>query len=489
MPKNQDALIQDVVARLQTGNQETIRKIVEEVLESRVADGQRDLTFGQAAEPKLAGSKFARWNLSIGDVEFMYDLQRALHNSAPSHFRGPSEELENAFNALSEAQYFSPDKVRAIDKQALDNVFPRIPLSSFRGRDLDYALRGEFEKTSAYRRAMDTQEAGYGAELVGAQYVGEMWAAARRKSRVFALLPTFEMTAPLAYLPVEADLPEMLYVGESTSYPGTEFPTTKTGSRRVEVNARKFVMHQIWTGEMEEDSILPFVPMLRSQAVVGLSHYSDSLVLNGDVVTAATGNINSHDAAPSAYKHYLGFDGLRKVGLVDNTANQLDLGGPVTWAALNSATTRMIDYTYLQDWGHPVDASDIIQVVDPATGDQIALLDEVIKWRTAKGTPLINGQIADVSGRPVVSSIAMPRTDANGMVSATLANNVKGSILTFNKRGTVIGWRRRVTMEVERMPATDQMRIVYSLRLGMGRFSPNSSPSGIESADIVFNIT
>jgi len=44
-------------------------------------------------------------------------------------------------------------------------------------------------------------------------------------------------------------------------------------------------------------------------------------------------------------------------------------------------------------------------------------------------------------------------------------------------------------VETERLPATDQTRLVYSLRLGFGRFTPTGAASGIEAAAILRNIS
>jgi hypothetical protein len=51
------------------------------------------------------------------------------------------------------------------------------------------------------------------------------------------------------------------------------------------------------------------------------------------------------------------------------------------------------------------------------------------------------------------------------------------------------GWRRRVKVETERLIGSDQSRIVYSLRMGLGRFSPTGAASGIEFADVLYNIS
>jgi len=445
---------------------------------------------GAADKRKLSGSKFGRHDLNASDVEFLYDLMEASQRSGLNK-AGPSEELRNAFADISEAVYMPEEEIRRIDKQALDNLFPRIPLAQFRGKDRYWAQRGDFDKTKLYQnelRAMDTAEAGYGAQLVGAQYVGDLWTAARNDSRVFNLLDTFEMTAPTAYLPVEVDIPAMLYVSESTASDSSNYTTSKTGSRNVTVTAKKFVIHQMWSGEMEEDSIIPFVPFLRRQAQLSLAHYSDSAVINGDTTTTG---INAVDSVLTATDHTLAFDGIRHAGLVDNTANKASAANAaVDLTMFKGAYGRMLDATYLHDWGHPTDPGDLIHLVDPYVADNMLLTDEFLTIdKFGQNATILNGQVARVFGHPVISSIAIKKTDTTGSYDAdTSGNNLYGQIVSFNRRGLKVGWRRRVKVETERIPATDQNRIVYSLRMGLGRFSPTGATSGCEWADVVYYI-
>ncbi len=459
-----------------TFSPENVRTMVSDYL-SGLDDNDpivRKLRHGSDTNDQLTGTKFARFGLGPSDVEFLYDL---MNSRAALGLKGPSEELTKAFGAVSEAYYLTDEQVRAIDGRAIDDLFPRIN-------------KRQVKQWEAAMRAMDTAESGYGSQLVGAQYVGDLWEAARPESRVFNLINTFEMTAPTAYLPVEVDFPEMLLVSESTANNSSNYTTVKTGSNRVSVTASKFVIHQMWSGEMEEDSIIPFVPFLRRQLALSLSHYSDSLVLNGDTTNAGTGNINLDDADPADTKHYLAFDGIRHVGLVDNTANQKDMSGAIDLAALSAARGRMVDVTRFHDWGHPTNSEALVCVADPATADAIAALDPVLNARIYNGgRDLLSGQVAAILGYPVISSVAMSLTEADGKVSTTGGNNTKGQVVTFNRRGFVAGWRRRVKVETERIPATDQTRIVASLRLGFSRFTPTGAAAGIEAADVIFNIT
>lgn len=446
-------------------------------------DFARKLKFG-ATDRKLVGTKYARAGLTTADIEILYDMQNALAGQPKVEgggtYTGPSEELRNTFDAVSKGRYVDNAVAQAQDERQLEDAYRsrRIDRATF-----DAGLR-------AIRAAMDTAESGYGSQLVGAEYVGELWEAARRDSRVFNLLDSWEMNAPTAYLPVEVDIPEMMFVSENTANNSSDYSTVKTGSQRVGVTAKKFVLHQMWSGEMEEDSIIPFVPFLRRQLALSLAYYSDSLVLNGDTTNAGTGNINLDDADPADTKHYLAFDGIRHAGLVDNTANSKNLAGTITLDALAAARGRMMDETNKHDWGHPNDPSDLIYVCDPGTADAIAALDPVLNARIYNGgTNLLSGQVAAILGYPVISSPAVSKTEADGKVSTTGNNNTKGQVVTFNRRGFKAGWRRRVKLETERIPATDQSRIVASLRMGFTRFTPTGAASGLECADVIYNVT
>lgn len=458
------------------------------LLEEREVEFTRKFRFAGAGDAALAGGKFSRYGYSVADVEFLYDVMSATK-------QGPSEELRTTFGAVSEALYMPMEQVRAIDKQAIDGLFPRVPLAQFRSRaDRDFARRGMFDRTGLYRdavRAMDTAESGYGSQLVGAQYVADLWEGARKESRLFSLIDTFEMSAPTAYVPVEADLPEMLFVSENTASDASNYATSKSGSNRVTVAAKKFIIHQMWSGELEEDSIVPFVPYIRRQAQLSLQHYSDSVVLNGDTTNAGTGNINLDDADPADTKHYLAMDGIRHAALVGNTANTKNhSGAAITLSALLGLRELMLDATYLMDWGSPTIIEDLVYTGDPTTCKRIALLDEVITVdKYGPKATVLTGEVASVGGHPLINSVAMSKTEADGKVSTTGGNNTLGQVGCFNRRGLKIGWRRRVRTEVERIPATDQTRLVHSLRLGLGRFSPTGAASGIEWAAVLRNIS
>lgn len=448
-----EKLARQMVALGQVPNEQRVATLIEENLapvyaELKALRAYRAPVNGERTQRDVAleGTRYARFTdpntgrrWTADDVEFMHDLLEAAQQQQRGS--GPSEKLRN--------------------------------------------LHAEINT-----RAMDTAESGYGSELVGVQYVSELWNAARVSSMIFSRLATFELTGPSAYMPVAAAPPEMLYVSESISPDQANYPTSKTGSNRVLVTAKKFLIHQVWSGEMEEDAIIPYIPFLREQAAFSVGYYSDSAVLNGDTVSTATGNINSDDGAPTETKHYLAFNGVRKVGLVDNTDNAINMAGVPTYDKLTDMRTLMLDRTYYIDWGHPMDPDDLLYVAGPETADAIAKIDEVITVdKYGPQAVVLMGEVARIGRNPLLRSIAMPLTEDDGKVSVTAASNTKGQLVTFNRRGVVVGWRRRLKVEVERVARTDQSVIVYSLRMGMGRYSPTGAVAGQEFAAVMRNIT
>ncbi|MCR4330930.1 MAG: hypothetical protein NUV49_03575, partial [Patescibacteria group bacterium] len=195
-------------------------------------------------------------------------------------------------------------------------------------------------------------------------------------------------------------------------------------------------------------------------------------------------------ADPADTKHYLAFDGIRHAALVDNTANKLDAAGVILLADLSTLKSYLLDSTYLFDWGHPVDPNDVLFVADPTTAEQIAQFAEVTTVdKFGPAATVHTGQIGSILGNPLISSIAVPLTEADGKVSTTGGNNTKGQLVCFNRRAFTTGILRDTKIATEYIAATDQFRLVFSNRIGFGRYSPTGSASGIEAAAVAYNIT
>jgi len=425
-----------------------VREIVGPEGEARGAAGK--LLAAKAGDANTAGTKYGSFGLKSADIQFMHDLLTGTK-------AGPSEDLRNAYKAVSH-RYIPETKAEAV------------PLYT--------------------KSTLNEGAAGFGAQLIGVQYVQELWESARQESQIFGNLDSFVMTAPSANLPIEADMPEPYFLGENTSDNTYLAATGRPGSRFAAVTAKKMIWNLLTTGELVEDSLIPMVPYLRAQVARALAFYADSAILNGDTTTGATGNINSDDSAPAATKFYLAFDGIRKAALVDNTNNTLDFGGAPTIALLSELRNKMIDNTYIQDWSNPVNRQDLVYVMDPATYHAVSALQgfRAVNEYGPDAT-ILRGEIGSIFGHPVVRTMAVGLTEADGKISATPANNTKGQIVLFNRNGFKVGIKSDTQLSLVQKPDMDQLALVARIRFGLGRYAPSGSASSIECAAVGRNIT
>ena len=333
-------------------------------------------------------------------------------------------------------------------------------------------------------RAMDTAEAGFGLELVGQQYVGQLWEAARNDDGVVADIRQIPMVFETAYVPVDSDLPEMLFVGEATSPTATAYTTSKTKSDRKTLTAKKFTIQQIWSGELSEDSIIAFVPFLRAQLAKSVAAYLGSSFYNGDLTNAGTGNINLDDANPADTKHYLAYDGIRHTWLVDATGQGKDMAAALNpdeiWKARGKLTGGDDDVdaqVKTVNWG--TRPRDLRLVCDWDTFMALHRLGEVLTVdKYGPQATVVTGELGSFGGIPILAPAYASKTEADGKASDTETNNTKGQITVFNPAGCLSGVRRDVQLFFDRIQRTDQFLIELYLRIAFVRFD-NSYAAGI----------
>lgn len=371
-------------------------------------------------------------------------------------------------------------------------------------RAADPRAKGPNEKTRALvaasrsQRAMDTAESGFGAELVAdAMYVPKIWEAAMEDYGVVApLIESRPMSGPVEKHPVLGSVPDMILGAQTTAAiaSATEYGTQKVGSNEVSLTAQLLLAHFNYSGAMVEDSIVPFVGLLRQALSKTQAKTLDKLAVNGDTTNAGTGNINLDDADPADTLYYLAADGIRHAFLVDATGQGVDQGGAITYAALTKLPTLMLDRTYDHHWGRPDNPDDLVYLGTPELDNDVMNLDEVVAAAQGRGVLVpsapMRGELFRVAGRhPYISTSAMALTEADGKVSTTANNNTKGQVLAFNPKGYLWGVRRVAQVEIERRAGTDQWRIILTTRVALGRYTPTGAASGIKTTAGLYNIT
>jgi len=323
--------------------------------------------------------------------------------------------------------------------------------------------------------------ASYGDEWVGVAYSGQLWESIRHATFVLPKLPSMEVPAGAesVVIPLESTDPTWYKVAQAASLsanPGGVPTNTVTASNLGTANNTltlgKMGARVLWTGELEEDSVLPYVAQLRQQLAVSAGEYLEHVLIDGDTATGATTNINDIGGTPAGAEAFLILNGFRKSPLVTTTANSRD-GGALT-------VEDYLETVKLMGLGgkNAIDRRQVGFIIDPYTHWKSLELDEV-KTQDVYSAPTIeDGQLMNIWGYEVMQSVHMHKANADATYGLkansagkldldTASNNTTGVILAVRWDQWQFGWRRRMTIETTRVPAADSTEIVALMRFGM----------------------
>lgn len=337
-------------------------------------------------------------------------------------------------------------------------------------RNLKMWQRFEDSK-SALRKAMDTATANEGAEwvptLLSADYIEKF----RVQAKVAALFDDVAMPSNPFKLPYSGGLSASNFylVGESTSDSPTASPASTMATGDQTLTAKKLKSRLLFSDEIDEDSIVAVLPILRSELVIGGSEAIEDCVLNGDTT------------APHMDSDVTDSKDRRKIwnGLRDQcpSGTKVDLGTFAT-ATFLTILTKMGKYGV-----NPAE----LAMITGATGynkyRNVAELLTVDKYGPA--ATILNGELGKFFGSPViVSEYIRENLNATGVYDATTMT--KTVIVVINRRGVILGSRGGVKLKFEEEGAVDQNQLTMSFRKALAyRWTPSST---VTTIGLAYNI-
>ncbi len=322
--------------------------------------------------------------------------------------------------------------------------------------------------------------ASYGDEWVGVTYSTQLWDKVRLAAPIAAQIPTVEIPqgSESIIIPVIGTSPTFYKVAQASaqdSNPGRVTPTQTTSrlnTAKQTLSVSKLGAAINYSGELEEDSFIPWVSELRRDIVAEAAEVMEHVILDGDTAAGATTNINDIGGTPAGTEAFMLFDGFRKLALVTNTAN-----------ARSAGTLTLEDYLEtlkLMGLGgrNAADKSKVAFITDMHTHWKSLELAE-IKTRDVFIRPTIEeGMLTSIYGARVFASANMHRANQDatyglkantaGKVDLdTASNNTTGSILGVRFDQWRLGYKRRWMFEVQRDAISDSTVIVGTMRVGM----------------------
>ncbi|MCY4416031.1 MAG: phage major capsid protein [Chloroflexi bacterium] len=410
--------------------------------------------------------------------------------------------LQEELSRLSRAVGEITEKQRAGERQAMLARYgsvgdrPRVPFGKYHGMDaLDLACvrsvlasqqrepgdanpRLLADWQANLKAAMDSTTAGSGDELVATGEAAALWADINVDTHVASLFTRVDMPTNPFEIPLQ--------LGSVSWYPGAEnTATTETAltTARQTLTARELVAEVPWSLTLDEDAVIAMAAEVRSTLVRNAVEVIDDVLLNADTTTQ--NNINADGAtiaASTAGKAHwlLGFDGLLHLPLVDNTGQGNDHSAGPSADMFNEVRGRLGKYG--------VRPSELAYIADVGTYikslgvDEFRTLDKLGPQAT-----LLNGQLAQVDGIPVIVSEQMAKSDADGKVTDGGNSNTKGRLLVVNRTQWRLGFRRELMIETTRDIQKRQNIMVVSMRLAfMERTGTRSSAT---HTALQYNIT
>lgn len=333
--------------------------------------------------------------------------------------------------------------------------------------------------------------ASYGDEWVSVAYSNAIWEGIRQGTFVVDMLPQVEVPqgAESIVMPMEGADPTWYKVPQTTSTnattgtPDATVPSSRMGTLNNTLTVAKMGARVLWSGELGEDSIIPFAQQLRQQLQSSGAEMLEHAVIDGDTDATATTNINDIGGTPAVTDLFLLIDGFRKLALITNTANKRD-GGTLTSGDF-LATAKLLGAA-------GVNALDIAKVglISDVNIHWAALELADVKSRDVFTAATIEtGKLAGIYGyKHFVSPwmhymSAVRKANTAGKVDRTTpANNTTGSILAVRWDQWRLGWKRRMTIETTRVPRSDHTEIVALARVGL-------KYRDTEASAISYNIT
>lgn len=294
----------------------------------------------------------------------------------------------------------------------------------------------------------------------------QLWRRVRLPNQVAGQFQVVEMPSATYDLPIESTDPTVYFVPETTNdaqlslASGAAIPDSKVGAAKVQLVAKKLALRVGFSTEMMEDSIIPFIPQLRDQALITMNNAIENVLENGDTTNSGA-NINGTPGA--ATDKFLAFNGMRYLGLITNTAVSTNAAG----AAPTLQMIRQARFTLISSLNvYALLPQDLVMIVDPYTYGKMLNIDELLAWyNNGRGSTVNDGLLPNIDGMVVIPSAQLPLTNSSGVVDATAGNNIYGTAIIAAKNAWKVGYRRQVTSSLDYLPYYDAYQLTNTIRL------------------------
>jgi HK97 family phage major capsid protein len=374
--------------------------------------------------------------------------------NAPKGNRLTEFPIENANDLVTLHKSFSKDpnvvefQKRADDLFIVSKILGIDPRQSKLYKDL-------WEPVSELRKAMTTASSGAGAEWIPTGFSADLIAKVELALKVAALHPRVKMPTDPFKIPALTGF-STAKLGSETTAPTASSLTTAN----IVLDAKKLITYVPLSYELEEDSIIAVLPLIKDDIVKALARAQENAAINGDDSTShMDSDVSNAEDVRKAWKGY------RKLAI---SSAKIDCAGGVTRDKLRALRKALGKYG--------IDQNELAWVVGISVYNQMLSLPEVITVdKYGPNATVLSGELAKFDGIPViVSEYVREDLNATGVYDGTTTS--KTIAILVRQDAFVFGDRRDVLIETFRDIKAQSIDVVASQRVAFSNRLPATDP-------------
>lgn len=323
-----------------------------------------------------------------------------------------------------------------------------------------------------------------GDEWVPVLWSAEMWDLVRNEAKVMSRFRQVEVAGESLTIPTLEGKTTVYKVAQTDSESELAFASTPAVSSKITTGNTtltpvKNMAWVIWTGELDEDSIVPILSTLQMTMQKDIMETIDNILISGDTDTSSSNISDNGNGAIATTWHLLTTNGLRDYALGNSNAS--DRG------ALTADDFLTVMGLLGTNGAYALDPEKLFWVCDPGTYRTTLALGEALTRDKNSAATIESGRIMRMYGSDFFTSDQFALTDTSGYINNSGGSNTKGSFLLVRPDRWVIGFSRRIRIESPARGAAeivaDANHLVASYRFDF------KTHSGGEGAALGYNIT
>jgi HK97 family phage prohead protease len=308
----------------------------------------------------------------------------------------------------------------------------------------------------------------YGDEWIPVYYSRELIPLIRNQAKVLGLFRQLEVQGESLVIPIQTGSVTWYKTAQTDDTAESAYDNafitarvSKPSTSNITLTPKKLSAIAMWTGEMDEQSLVPMLPFLQSEMAISGAEVIDEILISGDTVTTSSNVSDYGDGSISTSWHLLLAKGLRAHALLDGSAANARSGSTLT--AEDFLLTKKLMGT---NGSYALDPSKLVWVIDPGIYWKMQSLGEALTLeKFGPGFTFQSGVLERIFGSPVIVSDKYGLTDSSGYINNTTGSNTLGSFLCVRPDQAVVGFGRRMKVETQRIARSDSYEIVAHMML------------------------